>query len=84
MDTEGRAGMDRASAAAANPEEVMVPMRDGIRLHTRIWLPDGDGRHPVVFTRAYWPGFGNDWQRFTAAESGADFTKIFPFVRDKR
>ena len=24
------------------------------------------------------------WQRFTAAEPGADFTKIFPFVRDKR
>ena len=24
------------------------------------------------------------WQRFTAAEPGADFTEIFPFVRDKR
>ena len=24
------------------------------------------------------------WQRFTAAEPGADFTRIFPFVRDKR
>ncbi len=48
-------------------EEIMTPMRDGVRLHTRIWKPDGEGKFPVVFTRAYRPGFGDDWERFTAA-----------------
>ena len=52
---------------AIGPEEVMVPMRDGVRLHTRIWRPTGEGPYPVVFTRAYWPVFGRDWERFTAA-----------------
>ena len=48
-------------------EDVMMPMRDGVRLRTRIWRPATPGRHPVVFTRAYRPGFGNDHARFTAA-----------------
>jgi putative CocE/NonD family hydrolase len=48
-------------------EEVMVPMRDGVRLHTKVWKPSGGGRCPVVFTRAYRPGFGQDYERFTAA-----------------
>ena len=29
----------------------MVPMSDGVHLATDIWLPDGGGRHPVVFMR---------------------------------
>ena len=56
-----------SSGAPGGPEEVMVPMRDGVRLHTRIWKPARDGRHPAVFTRAYWPGFARDWERFTEA-----------------
>ena len=49
------------------PVEVMVPMRDGVRLHTKIWKPAEQGCYPVVFTRAYWPGFGRDHERFTDA-----------------
>ena len=45
----------------------MVAMRDGVRLHTRVWLPTGAGPHPVVFTRAYRAGFGSDHERFTQA-----------------
>ena len=30
---------------------VMVPMRDGVKLATNIYLPDGDGPWPVVLTR---------------------------------
>jgi len=45
----------------------MVPMRDGVRLQTLVWLPAGDGPRPVIFTRAYRPGFGRDHERFTAA-----------------
>ena len=49
------------------PEDHMVPMRDGVRLHTRVWRPGTADPLPVVFTRAYHPGFGQDWERFTAA-----------------
>lgn len=52
--------------AASEPDDVMMPMPDGVRLHTKIWKP-GDGTYPVVFTRAYWPGFGRDHERFTEA-----------------
>jgi len=41
------------------PEEIMMPMRDEVRLHTRIWMP-GTGVSPVVLTWAYRPGFGDD------------------------
>ena len=30
----------------------MVPMRDGVRLATEVYLPAGGGRHPVVLTRS--------------------------------
>lgn len=39
-----------ACSAAMGAEEVMVPMRDGVRLHTKIWRPTGPGPFPVVFT----------------------------------
>ncbi len=48
-------------------DEEMIPMRDGVRLHTRIWRPSVEGRYPVVFARAYRPGFGDDWERFVVA-----------------
>ncbi len=47
--------------------EIMVPMRDGVRLRTRIWKPAPEGRYPVILTRAYRPGFGRDNERFTKA-----------------
>lgn len=47
--------------------EVMVPMRDGVKLHTKIWKPAVEGNYPVVFTRAYGAGFGRDYERFTEA-----------------
>ena len=31
--------------------EVMVPMRDGVRLATTVYLPSGDGPWPVVLSR---------------------------------
>jgi putative CocE/NonD family hydrolase len=53
---------------SSEPEDHMVPMRDGVRLHTRVWRPAASEALPVVFTRAYHPGFGQDWERFTAAD----------------
>jgi len=38
-------------ALAQNTREEMVPMRDGVRLATSIYLPEGQGPWPVVLTR---------------------------------
>jgi len=41
---------------------VMVPMRDGVRLATDIFLPEGEGPFPVVLARSvYGRGFGPAW-----------------------
>ncbi len=48
-------------------EEVMVPMRDGVKLHTKISRPARSGSYPVVLTRGYWPGYREDYKRFTKA-----------------
>ena len=52
---------------AHGPEEVMVPMRDGVKLHTRIWRSAEEGKHPVVLTRGYSPGSERDAKKFNAA-----------------
>jgi putative CocE/NonD family hydrolase len=49
-----------------NAQETMVPMRDEVKLHTEYLLPDGKGPHPVVFTRAYWPGSVVEARKFKA------------------
>jgi putative CocE/NonD family hydrolase len=36
-------------------EVLMVPMRDGTRLHTEVWLPVGDGPFPTVLMRTPYP-----------------------------
>ena len=40
-----------AAAAAAGPKTEMVPMRDGVRLATDIYLPEGQGPWPAVLER---------------------------------
>ena len=32
-------------------KDIMVPMRDGVRLATDAWVPAGDGPHPVLLVR---------------------------------
>jgi len=39
------------TAALAEFKEVMVPMRDGVKLATNIYLPPGEGPWPVVLSR---------------------------------
>ena len=41
-------------------QEAMVPMRDGIRLATNIYLPEGEGPWPVVLTRTPYNKNGAD------------------------
>ena len=40
-----------SAVALAESLEVMVPMRDGVKLATNVFLPEGDGPWPVVLTR---------------------------------
>ena len=32
-------------------KDIMVPMRDGVRLATDVWVPAGDGPLPVLLVR---------------------------------
>ena len=32
-------------------DEVMVPMRDGVKLATDVYRPEGEGKHPVILVR---------------------------------
>jgi len=64
-------------------EEVMVPMRDGVKLRTRIWKPTGDGPWPVILERGYWPGIDAErlGKRTRPDHSNAfpqDHSKAFP------
>ena len=44
---------------------VKVPMRDGVRLATTIFLPGGEGRFPVVLVRTAYNRVGFDGRPFT-------------------
>ncbi|WP_162623063.1 CocE/NonD family hydrolase [Billgrantia lactosivorans] len=50
--------------------EYLVPMRDGVRLQTRVWLPEGAApgiQYPTVLTRGYRAGHSGDAVAFTSA-----------------
>ncbi|MGQ0810510.1 MAG: CocE/NonD family hydrolase [Nitrospiraceae bacterium] len=47
-------------------EDFAVSMRDGVRLHTKVWRPHQPGRYPVIFSRGYGP---------TGSAYAAPFTK---------
>jgi predicted acyl esterase len=51
-----------ATATGQEPskQEVMMPMRDGIKLATNIYLPQGEGPWPVVLTRTPYNKDGAD------------------------
>src|SRR5262245_30325918 len=52
-------GPSQQTVPAAKPVEQMVPMRDGIKLATSIFLPQGKGPWPVVLIRT---PYGKDLQ----------------------
>jgi putative CocE/NonD family hydrolase len=59
-------GRSSSPAVAADAQQVMVAMRDGVELKTTLWIPD-DGAYPVVLTRGYSPtglgGSAPSWNR---------------------
>jgi predicted acyl esterase len=48
----GKGGLAQEKAQTARPVVEMVPMRDGVRLITQVFLPPGEGPWPVILTRA--------------------------------
>ena len=63
-----------ASTVSIEPREEMVPMRDGVKLSTIIYLPEGSGPWPVVLVRT---PYGKQSQ----TRSNAEWTKNgFAFV----
>lgn len=59
--------LTKLKAIAVVDEKVMMPMRDGIKLATDIFRPQGGGKHPIIFVRT--PYNFNPWRdgemRFT-------------------
>lgn len=55
----GGEAADRAQAATSRRQQSeMVPMRDGVRLATTVWFPEGEGPWPVVLVRTPYGGAG--------------------------
>jgi uncharacterized protein len=71
-----------SAATLAEVKEVMVPMRDGVKLATNVFLPKGNGPWPVVLTRTpYNKGTAADRE---AAESGYTDKGYVRIVQDCR
>ncbi|HEV3137842.1 MAG TPA: CocE/NonD family hydrolase [Pirellulales bacterium] len=71
-----------SAQALAEVMEVMVPMRDGAKLATNVFLPKGDGPWPVVLTRTpYNKGSAADRE---AAETGYTDKGYVRIVQDCR
>src|SRR5437899_2285389 len=66
-----------ATAWALPAAEVMVPMRDGVRLATNVVLPEGSGPWPAVLTRT---PYGKDRN----PESGSASRQYARVVQDVR
>ncbi len=60
-------------AIAGESKTLMVPMRDGIKLATDIYLPDGDGPWPCVLSRTPYNKLGNMGSARKFVEAGFAF-----------
>src|SRR5436190_10520571 len=84
-----------ATSQTAQPSEQMAPMRDGVKLSTIIYLPEGKGPWPVVLVRtpygkASQTRLNSAWTRrgfaFVAQDCRGTFQsegKYRPFVDDQ-
>ena len=69
-----RAQQSAASPASKPPVEQMVPMRDGVKLATAVYLPEGHGPWAVVLIRnLQFPGLINSSGRIP--ENSSDITE---------
>jgi len=81
------AGAPRAAAAALDETEVMIPMRDGVRLHTTIHVPkDVSADLPIMFVRTPYgiAGAGRSLGSGGSAELVADgYIFVFQDIRGR-
>ncbi len=69
------------TAAARHEKGVMVPMRDGVRLATDLYLPVAPGKYPVVLTRSPYGRAGFAGLAETLARSG--YAAVWQDVRGR-
>src|SRR5258707_100817 len=69
------------SAQASKQIEQMIPMRDGVKLATGIFLPEGTGRWPVVLIRT--PYGKNTQATSNAVWTGRGFVLVVQDCRGK-
>jgi len=63
---------------------VMVPMRDGVRLQTDIYLPESDGRFPTLFVRdIYTNGSTEARQRYARWATANGYAFVFQAARGR-
>jgi putative CocE/NonD family hydrolase len=86
-------GQTSSPAMAVDSRQVIVAMRDGVKLKTTVWIP-GEGAYPVVLTRGYSPtglgGAAPAWNRKgyafvsqqTRGNGGEDGSRFFPDDND--
>jgi predicted acyl esterase len=74
-------GALRADTGAPAKQIVMVPMRDGVKLATNIYLPKGDGPWPVLLTRTPYNKNGAD--RVAAQITKAGYALVAQDVRGR-
>ena len=49
--TQQRGRFDPLEPGEVDHREIMVPMRDGVRLATSVYIPEGEGPWPVIVSR---------------------------------
>ncbi len=71
----------RAEGGAPSKQTVMVPMRDGAKLATNVYLPRGDGPWPVLLTRTPYNKNGAD--RIAARVTRSGYALVSQDVRGR-
>ena len=73
-----------SATALAEFKEVMVPMRDGVKLATNVFLPAGEGPWPVVLSRTpYGKGRAKDREKQEAEYLKRGYVRIVQDCRGK-
>ena len=73
-----------SAVVQAASQEVMVPMRDGVKLATNVFLPEGEGPWPVVLTRTpYGKGKAQAREKQEANFTGHGYVRVVQDCRGR-
>lgn len=79
-------GMNGDGGSAGAPSQVMVEMRDGVALHTRVFLPLTDAKVPTVLWRSPYREvleFDDDAEFYAAVFNAEGYAFVFQDVRGR-